>query len=352
MSIEIEPNRPAGLIKSGLLARPIANRRVWHLIYGGAFAAILAVGVLAVGMNPHSLWQEIIKSVRNLRVLKDLLILFGSYAVFSILECVLPAAGPRKPLQGYWLNFKITSLEYLAIPILGGLTGVGVIALGNRLGLGWIDLRFSTGHGLIDLVLGFLLSMFIYDFFFYWFHRFQHESFLWQQHKLHHMDEQLCAFTRESWFEVLLEDLFIGIPQAILFKLNPAQGAIFGVMATGWNTLIHTNIKVHLGPLGVLFNGPQGHRIHHSRMREHYDRNFAAFFPIWDLLFGTYHHPKKDEYPLTGVQGEKEVQTLLEAAALPIREWHNMFHAWRKRRDAVRLDGRVVSASTVEEHNE
>jgi len=332
MSIEIKTNRQPELVESGFLSPPTVNRRVWHLIYGTAFTAVLAVGVLAAGMNPHWLWEEIIQSVRKLRIVKDLVILFGTYGVFSILERVLPAAGPRKPLHGYWLNFTITILEYLAIPILGGLTGLAVIALGNRLGLGWIDLRFSTGHGPIDLVLGFLLSMFIYDFFFYWFHRFQHESVLWQQHKLHHMDEQLCAFTRESWFEVVLEDLFIGIPLAILFKLNPAQGAIFGVMATSWNTLIHTNIRVRLGPVGVLFNGPQGHRIHHSRLREHYDRNFAAFFPIWDLLFDTYHYPKKDEYPLTGVQGEKEVQTVLEAAALPFREWHKMFHAWRKRR--------------------
>ena len=152
-------------------------------------------------------------------------------------------------------------------------------------------------------------------------HRFQHESLLWQEHKLHHMDEQLCAFYRESWLETLIAGPLATIPLAILFKLNASQGAITGAMFTAWVVLLHTNIRLHLGPFAVLFNGPQGHRIHHSRKREHYDQNFAAFFPIWDVLFGTYHYPKRDEYPLTGVQGEKEVQTLLEAAMLPFREW-------------------------------
>jgi sterol desaturase/sphingolipid hydroxylase (fatty acid hydroxylase superfamily) len=259
----------------------------------------------------------------------------GLFAVFSLLERVLPAAGPRKPLRGYWLNFKVTLLEYVTIPILGGLTSVAVIALGKRLGLGWIDLRFSTGHGMMDLLLGFLLSTFIFDFFFYWYHRFQHESFLWQEHKLHHMDEQLCAFYRESWLETLISGPLSAIPLAILFKLNPEQGAITGTIFTAWVVFIHTNIRLHLGPFAVLFNAPQGHRIHHSRMREHFDQNFAAFFPIWDVLFGTYHYPKRDEYPSTGVHGEKEVQTLWEGATLAFREWHRMFRAWRHRHDSL-----------------
>jgi sterol desaturase/sphingolipid hydroxylase (fatty acid hydroxylase superfamily) len=321
---------------------PMGGRKVWHLIYGGGFAVLLVLSVLAAATNAHTLWQEVMKGVRDILSLEGqtaacsgtgLPILLGMFAIFSILERVLPAAGPRKPLRGYWLNFKVTLFQVLIGPTLGGLIGASTIALSNRLGLGWIDLRFSTGHGMVDLVLAFLLSTFIFDFFFYWYHRFQHESLLWQEHKLHHMDEQLCAFYRESWLETLIAGPLSTIPLAILFKMNPSEGAITGAMFTAWVVFLHTNIRLHLGPFAVLFNGPQGHRIHHSRMRAHYDQNFAAFFPIWDVLFGTYHYPKRDEYPLTGVQGEKEVQTLLEAATLPFREWHKMFRTWRHRHD-------------------
>jgi sterol desaturase/sphingolipid hydroxylase (fatty acid hydroxylase superfamily) len=287
--------------------------------------------VFVASSNAGSPFPDIINGLRS-QFLKWLPITFGVYALFSVLEHVVPAAGPRKPLAGYWLNLKVRLLESLAAPVLGGLAGASIATIGSRYGLGWIDLRFSTGHGIIDLVLAFLLSTCIYDFFFYWFHRFQHESFLWQEHKLHHMDEQLCAFTRESWIEPLLSGLLTGIPLAFLFKFNPEQGAINGILLVAWNTFIHTNTRLHFGPLGVLFNGPQGHRIHHSRVREHYDKNYAAFFPIWDVLFGTYHYPKRNEYPLTGVDDEREVVNLRESATLPFHGWWRMFLAWRDRK--------------------
>jgi sterol desaturase/sphingolipid hydroxylase (fatty acid hydroxylase superfamily) len=308
------------------------SKTSWRVLYGGGFAVLLAVSVLAAAADLHSLWQEVMKGVRQRPSLEGLPILLGLFAVFSILERVLPAAGPRKPLRGYWLNFKVTILEFLVEPILGGLIGAATIVLGNRLGLGWIDLRFSTGHGMVDLALGFLLSTFIFDFFFYWYHRFQHESFLWHEHKLHHMDEELCAFYRESWLETLISGPLSAVPLAIVFKMNPAQGAIASAMFTAWVVFLHTNVRLHLGPFAVLFNGPQGHRIHHSRVREHHDQNYAAFFPIWDVIFGTYHYPKRGEYPLTGVHDEKEVQSLLEAATLPFREWRKMFRVSRARR--------------------
>lgn len=313
-------------------------KKIWHLVYGSAFAVLLATCAFAVALNHHALWQEAIKSTQSLvdmtgngpdRSVEALPAILGLFAFFSLLERVLPAAGPRKPLRGYWLNFKVTILEYVALPVLGGLTSVAVIDLGKRLGLGFIDLRFSTGHGMVDLILGFLLSTFIFDFFFYWYHRFQHESFLWHEHKLHHMDEQLCAFYRESWLEPLISGPLSAIPMAVLFKLNPEQGAITGTLFTAWVVFIHTNIRLHLGPFAVLFNAPQAHRIHHSRLREHFDRNFAAFFPFWDILFGTFHYPSRDEYPSTGVQGEKEVRSLLEAAMLALREWYRMVRAWK-----------------------
>lgn len=57
---------------------------------------------------------------------------------------------------------------------------------------------------------------------------------------------------------------------------------------------------------------------------------YAPFFPIWDILFGTYHHPKPDEYPLTGVHDEKEVADSWAAATPPFRGWTNLFSAWRQ----------------------
>jgi hypothetical protein len=36
----------------------------------------------------------------------------------------------------------------------------------------------------------------------------------------------------------------------------------------------------------------------------HQNKNFTTYFPIFDLLFGSYYRPSSEEYPTTGVIGE------------------------------------------------
>ena len=45
-----------------------------------------------------------------------------------------------------------------------------------------------------------------------------------------------------------------------------------------------------------LLVSPQVHRIHHSIRPEHRDKNFVIAFPVWDIIFGTYHHPFADAF--------------------------------------------------------
>ena len=85
----------------------------------------------------------------------------------------------------------------------------------------------------------------------------------------------------------------------------------------------------------MLFYGPQGHRIHHSRLDQHHDKNYAAYFPVWDLLFGTYHHPARDEFPPTGLNDEPEIDSFSETLVLPFRAWRKMFRDWRSHSSAL-----------------
>jgi len=305
--------------------------------YGIVLTGLVAGGFIAAVMDVSTFSQETIKAFRII-LMYLLPINLGMLALITLLEFALPAAGPRKPFKGYIFNFNIGLLGNLVGVFLTSVVGTGVVSLGGVLGLGWIDLRFSAGHGIGAIFAAFLLSQFIWDFFYYWLHRLQHESpFLWQEHKLHHMDEQLCAFTslRQHWLDSLLIGSTVTAPLAILFKLDPIQGTIAASLVAVWAAFVHANIRLHLGPASVLLGNPQLHRIHHSRIREHHDQNYAPFFPIWDVLFGTYHHPKPDEYPITGVHNENEVEGFMAAATLPFREWRKMLREWRLRRRVV-----------------
>jgi len=300
----------------------------WHVVYGTILTGLVAGGVIASAMNSSLLSNQMITGFSD-TFEYVLPILLGTIVLFSGIERILPAAGPRKPIKGYVLNIQVTLLNFSAAALSAGVVGAFTVALGSRLGLGWIDLRFSTGHGFGSLILVFLLSQLIADFFYYWMHRFQHESpLLWQEHKLHHMDEQLCALIREHPLEPVLETMAITIPMAIVFKLDPIEGTIISYIPVVWGVFIHSNIRVNFGWASAFFTSPQVHRIHHSRMPEHHDKNYAPVFSFWDVIFGTYHRPKRDEYPLTGVYDEREVENFTAAAILPFREWWKMLREW------------------------
>ncbi|MBL8512917.1 MAG: sterol desaturase family protein, partial [Betaproteobacteria bacterium] len=79
-------------------------------------------------------------------------------------------------------------------------------------------------------------------------------------------------------------------------------------------------LRVSFGSLTGVFAGPQYHRIHHSILHQHLNKNFAAMFPVWDRLFGTQYLPASNEFPPTGIVGVEHTDlggTLLS----PFREW-------------------------------
>jgi sterol desaturase/sphingolipid hydroxylase (fatty acid hydroxylase superfamily) len=127
---------------------------------------------------------------------------------------------------------------------------------------------------------------------------------LWHFHTLHHSQEYLNAFTTKRFHivEKLFTEVIIKwIPLAIMGSPVEVWLAFYLIDAI-WDYLIHSNIRMSLGPLKYLLVSPQYHRIHHSRLPEHYDKNFSDRFVIWDLIFGTA-YLKSDEYPPTGVPG-------------------------------------------------
>lgn len=236
-------------------------------------------------------------------------------AAFALAERFWPA-GPHKNLRGWLLNSALTLLYIFAPVTVAALIAMILAALGSTLGLGLIDLRPAFRSGVAGAALTTIIWIAVFDFFYYWWHRFQHESsFLWRIHKLHHIDPELGVSTnfRHHWLEDIFRVPFILVPMAVLFKLEPAVAFVL----VFWTVFIHANVRLYLGFFARVVAGPQLHRIHHSRLPQHFDRNYAAFLPIYDQLFGTYFHPRRDEFPPTGVAGEPEMTSLREAVLLP-----------------------------------
>ncbi len=294
---------------------------------------LLPLGALLLAATAKGMTREL-----SLQYLQALMVSLLMIVVFAFVERALPSAGPYKRSPQIILNLQIGILVLLGATLTGAAAGFLVPVVTRHFALRQLDLSLHSADGIAALVVTVVLSWLIYDLFYYWYHRSQHTfSVLWQIHKFHHVDEQFSVSTRfrENLTDVFITLFAITMPVALFFRLDPvatAKYSIFMKLASEFmGDFKHLNIRLHLGWASRLIVGPQQHRIHHSRLVQHHNRNFGGYVPIWDILFGTYYHPSRAEFPLTGVDGESDVRSVREALTLPYRGWWAMFCDWRQR---------------------
>jgi sterol desaturase/sphingolipid hydroxylase (fatty acid hydroxylase superfamily) len=259
-------------------------------------------------------------------------ILAAMLAAGSVLEMLLPAR--RSERSAARLNVPFGALMVL---LAGAITLLPLYIADVILEYtGWRNvfaLDFPADESVLLSAAAMLLTALIADFFFYWFHRLQHASrWLWQEHLVHHSDMALNVTTaqRAHFLEHILTPLAIAVPMTVLFNLPMPGVAAIAVLPSIWSYVVHMNVRVGFGPLWWLLSSPQYHRIHHSLDPAHHHRNFALWFPVWDVLFGTAHVPRDGEFPATGVAGI-EIATLRDAFTFPFVRWAAMAAAAMRR---------------------
>jgi sterol desaturase/sphingolipid hydroxylase (fatty acid hydroxylase superfamily) len=260
-----------------------------------------------------------------LGLLKYLFTGLALYGIFALIERIRPAERGQSA-GSVWFNLQ----WYVIYTLLA----IGMV----QLGLGTVveRLQHLTGAPLIRInaldqtwqyVLAALGHFLLVDFFYYWFHRGQHQmSFLWEQHKFHHSETALnvTSTRRVHWLEEPLVVLFVGIPIGLLVRVEGLEMGILSFIEVLWLQFVHLNLRLELGWLGRVIVGPQHHRLHHSYQPEHIDRNFAVFFPLWDMIFGTYYVARSGEFPPTGLASQENYNDLRLAFILPFQAWWKM----------------------------
>lgn len=168
-----------------------------------------------------------------------------------------------------------------------------------------------------------MLVLLAHDCLVYWGHRLLHATpFLWAIHRLHHDEAHVNASTslRQHWLSIPVHQLVVFLPLAWLFGLGAVSMTAFWVMAA-LGALHHANLRIEFGPLTPIITGPQVHRVHHARAAGLHDRNFASLFPVWDILFGTWHRPPAGEFVATGLDGVPPSARLLPTMVQPVFDW-------------------------------
>ena len=152
------------------------------------------------------------------------------------------------------------------------------------------------------------------------YHRAQHVvPLLWSMHALHHSDPNMSALTtsRHFWGDQIIKAITIWPLAALIIAPTPVMLGLFNFISL-WNFVTHARLPLSFGPLSWLLNSPAYHRRHHSSLPEHYNSNYAALFPIFDLLCGSYNRPTG--FPPTGLETKPE--SLADLLLWPARQEH------------------------------
>jgi sterol desaturase/sphingolipid hydroxylase (fatty acid hydroxylase superfamily) len=220
----------------------------------------------------------------------------------------------RPSQQQLNLNVICTALIIFFSP----LSAVFCIYTINSWGYGVFDLRATTGWQRAASTALFIVTMDLGE---YLFHRTQHRwGPLWAMHSLHHSDEALNATTtgRHFCIEPTLKALTIYAAVGLVLKVDTGMFIVYNILSY-YNYFLHANVNLSYGKYSWMLNSPNYHRLHHARSARFHDKNFAALFPIFDVMAGSYCAPGGDEFPPTGIEPRDQPRGVGELLVWPIR---------------------------------
>ena len=224
-------------------------------------------------------------------------LIFLAIPVFFLMIGIELLYGYLKNKNNYRLNDTITSINIGLLSRFPTILNLGLQGAAFAYAASYLNMKLLPTNSIFTWVFAF----FLYDFLYYWMHRFHHEyKFLWATHVVHHHGEDfnLATALRQTstgflWKWIFYLPMFIiGVPASVFVTV-----AGLNLIYQFW---VHTE---HIGKLGwfeKIFITPSNHRIHHARNPEYIDANYGGVFILWDRMFGTYIEEKDDLKPIYG----------------------------------------------------
>ena len=147
----------------------------------------------------------------------------------------------------------------------------------------------------------FVTALVLWDFLYYWEHRWMHEvRLLWAHHVTHHSSERynLSTALRQPWSPFLVWWVFW--PRSLL-GYDSATIRKAGQLNLLYQYWIHTETIDRLPPAAeAVLNTASHHRVHHGANQQYLDKNYGGILIVWDKLFGTFEpEVRRIKYGLT-----------------------------------------------------
>jgi sterol desaturase/sphingolipid hydroxylase (fatty acid hydroxylase superfamily) len=187
------------------------------------------------------------------------------------------------------------------------------------MGLGNVIVNTATGTAALWLMMlawpyriatlpftwwSFLICFLLYDFVYYWKHRFAHRMrWFWMEHVTHHSSRHynLTTALRQPWFGPFTGLILLGLPM-VWIGFHPYVIFFAGGLNLLYQFWIHTETIGRMPRwFEAVFNTPSHHRVHHATNPRYLDANYAGVLIIWDRMFGTFVAERDDDRPQYGI---------------------------------------------------
>jgi sterol desaturase/sphingolipid hydroxylase (fatty acid hydroxylase superfamily) len=219
-------------------------------------------------------------------------------AAFTVLTSFW-ACNPGRP---WWRKRDlVTDLCYwFVIPVVARYLRIGMLVAGAALlfhitTADGLIAFYDNGHGpLAALPLAAQMVVFLIgeDIIMYFTHRWFHGARMWKYHAVHHSSEELEWISAARFHPV---NLFLGSVLAdvvlLIAGISPNVFVVLGPLTIAHSAFVHANLDWTLGPFKYVIAGPVFHRWHHTAAERGGEKNFAATFPVLDVIFGTFYMP-------------------------------------------------------------
>jgi len=251
-------------------------------------------------------------------------------AVAAIVFTVLSSRFACNPGRPWWRSPElVTDLAYwFFIPVFTrflriGLMVVGAVYLFGIRGPDAIIAFYDNGHGPLAQLpfwLQTVMYLVVSDLLLYWSHRLFHGAKLWKFHAVHHSSEEVNWLSAARFHPVNLSLGTVIVDVALLIAgIAPAVLGILSPLSVAMSVFVHANVNWSLGPFKYVIAGPVFHRWHHTAPDRGGSKNFAATFPIFDIIFGTFYMPAGELPDKYGVEDPNFPRSFVGQMVYPFR---------------------------------
>ncbi|WP_128546502.1 sterol desaturase family protein [Larkinella soli] len=241
----------------------------------------------------------------------------GDYGSLMTWDGIRSAMSPLIPLlliiemirAGFYKRFKIENYKIpFLIIVFNRVIGryISIAAVAFCIGLFEPYAVLTSGLTWYWLIYGYViweLAHFVY-------HYLGHKvRIFWCLHSTHHAPEDMNLSVTYAHF--FLEGPYADVIRTticILLGVNPALLFLIMFIDGTWGAFIHVGENVlkdgRMGFLHKIILTPSHHRVHHAKNPLYMDTNFCNLLNIWDKVFGTLQHERKDVPMVYGITRE------------------------------------------------